>query len=34
MFAPMRQTRSSTSAADRKLLILITISSLEQHGYE
>lgn len=34
LFAPMRQTRCSTSAADRKLLILITTSSFEQHGYE
>ncbi len=34
MFAPMRRTRCSTSAADRKLLILIATSSLEQHGYE
>ncbi|MBV9239332.1 MAG: hypothetical protein JOZ94_26130 [Xanthobacteraceae bacterium] len=34
MFAPMRQTRCSTSAADTKLLILIATSSLEQHGYE
>jgi hypothetical protein len=34
MFAPMRQTRRSTTAEHAKLLYLIATSSLEQHGYE